>query len=217
MKGFALAIALVLTLPLAAFAHSTCRGCEPQLNSDGALIASVPGLSRPGVPYIGSLNNSGGTLTGSNGAFTLTGSNLTEIRGITGADLGTVTFTTAGGPYDGGSLVITLNPGVLGGKLSGGAVLFNGSFYPGSVTWSPAPNDPGAYILQGAADGTLPNGTSGQAFVYEMYYGSINSNGVFTGTVGYGQIVVNPEPGTLGLFLTGLAGMAAAIRRKPGI
>jgi hypothetical protein len=224
MKGFALAILVILALPLAAFAHSTCQGCQPNVNSDGTLITPA-GLSLAGVPYIGSLNNSGGTLTGSNAGLTLTGSYLTEIRGITGADLGTVTLAT-GAFYGslqtgnawfwgtGSSLIITLNPGVLGGKLSGGGILFNGGFGDGAITWTPVIGDPGYYILNGTAGGTLPNGTSGQAFVYEEFQGSFNSNGVFNGTLVGGQIVVNPEPGTIGLFVTGLIGMGGAIRRK---
>ena len=185
-----------------------------------------PGLSPPGVPYVGSLNNSGGTLTGSNAGLSLTSANLTEIRGITGADLGTVTFTTGplvygslqgGGFFNTtGSLLITLNPNVLGGKLSGGATLFNGSFeyvynFP-YLSWTAEGG--GLYLLQGAAYGTLPNGSNGQAFINETFYGSFNSNGMFTGTVVSGSIDVNPEPGTLGLFATGLVGVAGAVRRK---
>src|SRR5579863_6559175 len=94
MKGFALGIVLVLALPLAAFAHSTCLTCPLYGYNNGTLMGPVAGPSLAGVPYIGPLNNSGGTLTGSNAGLSLTGSNLTEIRGIVGADLGTVTITT---------------------------------------------------------------------------------------------------------------------------
>jgi hypothetical protein len=223
MKGFALAVVFLIAFPLAAFAHSTCHICQPYVNSDGTLIAPVPGSSPPGLPYIGSLNNSGGTLTGTNAGFTLTGSDLTEVRGIVGADLGTVTLTTGGLAfgslqtggwfYPGGSLTITVNPNVLGGPLSGGGILFSGSFAFPLISWSPE-YTPGLYLLKGMAYGTLPNGTIGQAFVAEFYYGSISSNGVFTGTMGGGVILVNPEPGTIGLFVTGLIGMGGAIRRK---
>lgn len=72
----------------------------------------------------------------------------------------------------------------------------------------------GLYLLQGAAYGTLPNGSNGQAFINETFYGSFNSKGMFTGTVVSGSIDVNPEPGTLGLFATGLVGVAGAVRRK---
>jgi hypothetical protein len=226
MKRLALATALVMALPLAAFAHSTCLHCPLYVNSDGTLIASVPGLSQAGVPYIGWLDNSGGTLTGTDAGLTLTGSSLTEIRGISGADLGTVTITAGalwtgslqnGGEFSatGSSLIITLNPGVLGGKLSGGGILYSGTFLNGGVGWIPNPYDPGYYFLGGTAYGTLANGTHGQAFVfYEEFYGSISSNGVFTGTNVGGQIDVVPEPGTLGLFVTGLIGMGGAVRRK---
>jgi hypothetical protein len=228
MKGFVLTIALVLTLPVAAFAHSTCLHCPIYVNSDGALvaIAPIPGLSpAAGVPYVGWLDNNGGTLTGTDAGLTLTGSALTEIRGISGAALGTVTITAGalwtgslqnGGEFSatGSSLVITLNPGVLGGKLSGGGILYSGSFLYGGISWTPDPYNPGVYFLQGTAYGTLPNGTQGQAFVFESFYGSFSSNGVFTGTLGGGQIDVVPEPATLGLFATGLLGIGGAIRRK---
>lgn len=225
MKGLALAVVLVSALPLCSFAHSArfCPDCQLYDNSDGTLIA-------PSVPYIGFLNNSGGSLTGSDAGLTLTGSNLTEIRGIYGADLGTVTITTGPLFYGslqsvgyfsvmGSSLTITLNPNVLGGKLGGGAILFRGTFGPTvnegyDIVWSAVQGIPGLYQLYGVAYGTLPNGTTGQAFVHEFYYGSFSSNGVFTGTMGGGQIDVNPEPGTVGLFVTGLVGMAGAIRRK---
>lgn len=227
MKGLALGVLLVLALPISAFANSArfCVDCQPYSNSDATLIGAVADLSPS--PYIGYLTNGGGTLTGSDAGLTLTGSNLTEIRGISG-DLGTVTITTgalfygslqSGGLFStvGSSLTITLNPNVLGGKLSGGAILFSGTFGPTlnggtAIYWSIV--QPGLYELYGVASGILPNGTYGQAFVHEFYYGSFNSNGVFTGTMGGGQIVVNPEPGTVGLFVTGLVGIAGAIRRK---
>jgi hypothetical protein len=219
MKGLALAVVLVVALPFAAFAHSTCQTCAPYLTGDDLLFRD---LSLPGLPYIGVLNNYGGTLAGTGDAGLTLNSYLTEVRGITGADLGTVTLTTgslvfgslqAGGYfYPGGSLIITVNPNVLKGPLAAGGILFTGSF-SSLVKWTAVPSD-GLYFLQGVAYGTLPNGTFGQAFVYEDFYGSISSNGIFTGTMGGGEIIVNPEPGTIGLFVTGLIGIGRAARRK---
>lgn len=198
MKGFALGIALVLAMPLAAYG-----------NSDRRLIGT---------------DFSGGTLTGSNAGLTLTGSTLTQVRGIAGADLGTVTIQIgallSGGLQGGGtfsdagsSFVVTVNPNVLGGTLRGGGTFFSGTFVS-SITWSPVPGDPGLYLLQGTAFGYFSNGSAGQAFIALDASGSSNSNGVFTSTSVGGQAIINPEPGTLGLFVTGLIGMGGAIRRK---
>jgi hypothetical protein len=209
MKGFTLGIALVLVMPLAALAHSICPACQAHGNSDGRLIGT---------------DFSGGTLTGSDAGLTLTGSTLTQVQGISGADLGTVTLQTGGllsgslqggGSFaGGGSFVVTVDPNVLGGQMRGGGILFSGTFVS-PVVFSPFYGDyPGYYLLQGTADGRWWNGTSGQAFVALDYYGAFNSNGVFTMTFLGGQAIINPEPGTLGLFVTGLIGIGAAIRRK---
>lgn len=209
MKGFVLGIALVLTMPLAAFGHSICPACQPYSNSDGRPIGT---------------DFSGGTLTGSDAGLTLTGSTLTQVQGISGADLGTVTLQTGGlwsGSLQGGgsfsgtgsSFVVTVNPNVLGGQMRGGGILFSGTFVS-PIIFSAFYGYPGYYLLQGTANGRWWNGTSGQAFVALDYYGSFNSNGVFTMTFLGGQAIINPEPGTLGLFVTGLIGMGGAIRRK---
>ncbi len=193
MKGFALGIVLVLAMPLTAFAHS-------------------------GTDF------SGGTLTGTDAGLTLTGSILTQVRGIAGADLGTVAITAgallsgslqSGGTFSdvGSSFIVTVNPNVLGGMLRGGGTFFRGIFVS-SITWSPVPADPGLYLLQGMAFGYFPNGSTGQAFIGLDASGSFNSNGVFTSRSVGGQAIINPEPGTLGLFVTGLIGMGGAIRRK---
>jgi hypothetical protein len=209
MKRFALGIALVLAMPLAAFAHSICTACPPYGNSDNA----------PAGNYF-----SGGTLTGTDAGLTLTGSNLTVVHGITGADLGTVSIAVGplltgslqgGGTFSdaGSSFSVAVNPNVLGGKLRGGGILFSGTFVS-PITWTPVPGDPGIYFLQGVAFGYWSNGSAGQAFIGLDATGSVNSNGVFTSTFVGGQAFINPEPGTLGLFVTGLLGMGVAIRRK---
>jgi hypothetical protein len=233
MKGFVLAIALVFALPLAVFAHSTCIGCQPNTNNDGTLIGTIPGLPAPAVaccsficpgclPY----GNSGGTLTGTDAGLTLTGSILTDRNGFLG-NQGTVTIQTgallsgslqSGGTFSdvGSSFIITVYPHVVREKeLWNGGVLYTGSFIS-TIKWSPVPGDPGYYELQGVLYGNWPPGSfnAGSGYVTETYYGSFNSNGVFTSTSGGGLAMINPEPGTLGLFVTGLIGMGGAIRRK---
>ena len=89
---------------------------------------------------------------------------------------------------------------------------FDGTFIT-PITWSPVPGEPGYYQFSGAFTGTWPD-SRGFGIVNETYYGSFNSNGVFTSTSGGGLAMINPEPGTLGLFATGLAAMAGALRGK---
>jgi adhesin HecA-like repeat protein len=230
MKGFILAIALVLALPLAAFAHSTCLGCQANGNNGGTLIGTI-GLS-PAVVCCSSsycprclpYGNGGGTLTGTDAGLTLTGSILNNRNGFLG-DQGTVTIQTgallsgslqSGGTFSdvGSSFIITLNPHILPILWNGG-VLFSGTFIS-TITWSPVAGQPGYYELEGALYGTWPPGSyfAGWGYVTETYYGSFNSNGVFTSTSGGGLAMISPEPGTVGLFATGLIGIGGAIRRK---
>src|SRR5271166_825274 len=112
MKKIPLLVVLALALPTAVFANNS-------------------------VDY----TNSGGTLAGTNSGLSLTGSILVVVNGITGSDLGSVSFTTgslisgslqSGGTFAaGGSFIITGNGTTP--DLSG--TLFSGSF-SGPVTWT---------------------------------------------------------------------------------
>jgi hypothetical protein len=190
-------VVLALALPLAAFADNS---------------------------NILNFTSGGGTLTGDSSGFTLTGSTLTTVNGfgygyITGANLGSVTFTT--GPLGstgnitdgstlvaGGSILITGNgndPNVTG-------TLFQGSF--DSAIWSTDKN--GNYVLTGDVSGASGNNTWEKGtLTFEIntapdqgFYGS--SSGP---SVGY-TVVAVPEPAELTLLGTGLLGLLGAIRRK---
>jgi hypothetical protein len=169
-------------------------------------------------------SNSLGTLAGSSAGLTLTGSTLSEVVGLGGngpvfGDLGTVTFTTGSlisGSLastatfaSGGSFMITGNG--TNGIPSG--VIFSGTF-GSTVTWtysSTLSNGSEVFDISGYISGPNELGSTIQG------YAVIGSNGFATvsGTLGGGKtLIITPEPSTLGLLGTGLAGLARLMSRK---
>lgn len=175
-------------------------------------------------------SNNGGVLAGSSAGLSLSGSELTSVVGLNGlgqiqGGLGGLTFSTGtlssgslamGGSFNGGgSFVITGNgsqPGIPNG------VIFSGSF-SGPVTWTlvTLANGTHEYQLSGAISGTWYNtGTTVYGATIQL---TINTGmGFFNGSTmissGDTNIVVVPEPGTLGLLGTGLLGLAGVLHRK---
>jgi PEP-CTERM motif len=175
-------------------------------------------------------SNSGGTLAGSATAgLTLSGSDLSEIRGFPGGIIcpsgcGSVSFTTGallsgslamGGTFANGGTFTIMGSG-MNGAPSG--VLFTGTFSgPNPVIWTLSTDASGnhSYTLQGTLSGTTASGfkTTGTTFQLTVSTGQ----GYFEGTVGVASGNTNilvPEPGSLGLLGTGLIGLAGLIRHK---
>lgn len=197
--------ALLLCLPLAAFANSTV-----DFGYSGGR------LSTPTNSYIttGPIGTTMTSVAGFMGGGTVTGSNLGTINFTTGARVsggmgGNATFAP------GGSIVITANG--TGGLPAG--VLFTGSF-TGTTSWTVTTLNQGGntlyyYTLSGTISGVFSNGqtVSGQAFTISVvtqqtFHGSIGINN------GNMSVLVTPEPGTLTLLGTGLIALAGFARRK---
>ena len=193
------------------------------------LLCALACLMIPAASFADSsvdFSNSGGTLAGSSGGLTLSGSTLVAIiQGgspkVTG-DLGTVTFSTGaltgsltmGGTFAaGGSFTVTGNGtnGVPNGTL------FSGSF-SGPVTWSllTLSNGTHSYTLTGTLTGTA-DGASVAGVTVQL---TVNTGkGFFNGSTmisGGDTTIVGsvPEPSTVAMLGTGLLGLAGMLRRK---
>jgi len=200
LKRVALLVALMVALPLTAFAGQI------------------------------DFTNSGGLLTGSSSGLSLSNSTLIAVNGLSGGglvagvDLGTFSFSTgalasgslqSGGTFAGGGSVLIVGNGING--VTAGTI-FSGSF-SGPVQWTltTLANGTHNYILTGAISGTL--GKSAPAFGATVQL-TINTgkgwfNGKVKGSSGDTNISsVTPEPGTLLLFGTGLMSVAAVLRRR---
>ena len=202
MKRVLWLVLLTLALPMAAFANNSVD-----------------------------FTNSAGTLSGSSAGLSLSGSTLIAVNGlngmglITGSNLGSVSFTTAGlssgDLQNGGTFAAGGSFEVIGNGSNGvpNGVIFNGSF-SGPVTWTLVTLADGThnYTLSGSLTGTWMNGMTVNGATVQL---TINTGkGFFNGTTqissGDTNIAVGvvPEPGTLTLLGTGLVGLAGALRRK---
>jgi hypothetical protein len=191
MKRIILLVLLVLAFPLAAFADSI------------------------------DFSNLGGTLTASSSGLTLIGSELSSVVGLNGngpvlGDLGTLAFTT--GSLLSGSLATdaVFNSGgsfLITGNGTDGVpygVLFRGTFIS-TVLWAYA-----STLSNGSEIFDITGKVSGGSTIQGYAVVGVNGSTQLYGTLGSGNTIINvvPEPGTLALFGTGLAGLAAALRRK---
>jgi len=175
--------------------------------------------------------NSGGTLSGSSTGLSLSGSTLVLDGTITGMNLGSVAFSTAGvtsgslqngGTFaSGGTFTITGN-GMNG--VHNGAI-FTGSF-SGPATWTLITLADGThnYQLSGSLTGTWFTGATVNGATVELTTNV--GKGFFSGsaTLGSGDTDIStssgptggtvPEPGTWTLLGSGLVGLAGMARRK---
>lgn len=194
-----------------------------------ALAVLVAGLPLAATADSIDYGNTGGKVTAISGgtALTLTGSRLTTLTGgpcsttCAGGNLGSVTFTTAslssgslatGGMFGaGGSFVISGNG--TNGVPSG--TLFQGTFT--SATWTVHSLPKGKTVF--SFIGSIQSSSGGTAFTIQG--SSIVKNNPFASDgKGFlkwasGDTVTSvPEPGTLALLGTGLAGIAGFLHRR---
>lgn len=191
-----------------------------------ALCLPIAALADSGVDF----TNSGGTLTGSDSGFSLSGSTLISVNGlnggglITGSNLGSVVFSTGAllsGSIEMGATIAAGGTFTITGNGSNGipnGTIFSGTF-SGPVTWTlvTLANGTHNYTLSGALTGTLGNvSTNGVTVQLTINTGKgffDSSTLISSGDTRIENLAV-PEPGTLGMVGTGLIGVAGALRKK---
>ena len=191
-----------------------------------ALCLPIAALADSGVDF----TNSGGTLTGSNSGFSLSGSALIAVNGlngaglITGSNLGSLTFTTgalaSGSLQMGGTFAAGGTFSIAGSGTNGlpSGTIFTGTF-SGPVTWTMVTlaNGTHNYTLSGSLTGTLgsvsTNGVTVQLTINTDKSFFNSSTSISSGDTNISNVVV-PEPGTLTLLGTGLIGVAGALRKN---
>jgi hypothetical protein len=180
--------ALVLTLPVLAFANSIDFA-----NQGGSVTGSTSGLTFSST-LIGVTGLSGGAVAGVN---------LGTVQIVSGA-LSSGGSLANGGSFGGGTITITSN----GDGLPSGT-LFTSTFT--SATWTMVGTNPDGtheYLLQA----NLANGFTFQTAVTTGKGFFSGEAQLLSGDTNTSSIV--PEPGTLGLLGTGLLGIGGVLRRK---
>ena len=186
-------------------------------------LALVALLAMPLSAFASSIDvaNRGGVLSGSSSGLSLSDSIVFMYAGTVGSNLGSLNFTTgaftSGDAEMGGTLAAGGSFQIVGNGTAGvpNGVIFSGSF--SSATWTLVTLENGThnYILSGGL--VDPSGQVGAATQITINTGTALFQGSTNLSSGDTNLVVAPEPSTLGLFATGLVGLAGVARRRnPG-
>jgi hypothetical protein len=191
-------------------------------------------INQTGTIGISNMAGTGGLGTIGSSVITSSQSPLTNFESFAApskSNLGYVSFTTGalesgsvsgGGVFSSTGSTFTVT-GIgkweagLSGSPHGRMTLFSGSFV-GPIDWTliGKTGPESTYALTGDVRGVLWNGTTVNLQATEdisILNSAQGANGVGHITLGNTQLAV-PEPGTLGLFGTGLVGIAGMFRRK---
>jgi hypothetical protein len=194
------------------------------------LVLALLALALPMAAWADGITvmNEYGSLTVGNSGIISRGSELMQFNGVVPPphrDLGTVSFSTGalvtGSLTAGGTFSATGSSFVVDGIGKYGepkGTIFTGAFV-GPIDWTQETTGPHGstiyYQLSGTIEGTLYTGRIVSGTTTQDIFTSKDqlSQGIAHISTGNTHLSV-PEPGTLGLLGTGLAGIAGMLRRK---
>jgi hypothetical protein len=201
------------------------------------LVLALLALALPIAAAAGviDLTNSSGSVSVTNAGVVLGGIHKSQLRSFDGISTGTVmgyvAFSTGslasgsitgtgGATFNGGGSFIVTGVGAWAKTFTGSSTtpvtLFSGSFV-GPVTWTFVSSHGlgSVYRLTGTIEGTLWDGRTVTGVTNQIIFAG---NAQFAAGIGHirmgNTLLAVPEPGTLGLLGTGLAGIAGMFRRK---
>ena len=189
------------------------------------LLMLVLALALPMAAYADGISytTNGGNLWASSYGLQVTDATVVNINGVTGANLGTVAFSTglmnAPGSVLSGA-TFRPSPGAVTITGSDGGALFTGAFNQNS-TWTVATSGGSTlYTFTGIAAGSLGDGTSAVFQITFTIDGKMFQSNFSLQPGSLAGVPINvtslsvPEPGSIAFVGTGLVGLIGAIKRR---